>query len=100
LAEVAFSRRAESDLKIIDDYTNQTWGEGQADLYLEQIHLCCMRLAETPAIGRLWSQQRPNLRRIEQGSHVIFYRQTHEGILIARILHRSMLPHKHTIEET
>ena len=100
MAEVRFSRRAESDLQAIDDYTIQNWGEGQADLYLKQIHLFCMHLAETPNMGRLWNRQRPGLHRIEQGSHVIFYRQTRDGVLITRILHRSMLPYNHALDET
>jgi plasmid stabilization system protein ParE len=71
LPEVTFSRQAESDLQSIDEYTFDTWGEA-----------------------------RTGLRRIEQGSHVIFYRETPSGILIIRILHRSMLRGQHALGET
>ncbi len=36
---------------------------------------------------------------MEQGSHVIFYRQRSGGILISRVLHRSMLPERHTMDD-
>jgi toxin ParE1/3/4 len=99
LAKARFSRRAETDLQAIDDYTIQTWGEDQADLYLERMRKFCTQLAETPDIGRLWNPQRAALHRIEHGSHVIFYRKTRDGVLITRMLHRSMLPDNHTLEE-
>jgi plasmid stabilization system protein ParE len=35
---------------------------------------------------------------MEQGSHVIFYRETSSGVLITRILHRGMLPGQHALE--
>jgi plasmid stabilization system protein ParE len=34
---------------------------------------------------------------MEQGSHVIFFVEEPSGIFVARILHKSMLPGKHTI---
>ncbi len=40
-----------------------------------------------------------NLRRIEQGSHVIFYRQQDHGIFIIRILHKAMLPETHSLDD-
>ncbi|MEI9980970.1 MAG: type II toxin-antitoxin system RelE/ParE family toxin [Edaphobacter sp.] len=98
MAEVRFSRRAEFDLQAIDDYTIQTWSEDQADLYLGRLRGFCAKLAETPDIGRLWNPQREGLRRIEQGSHVVFYRKTRDGVLITRILHRSMLPDNHILD--
>ena len=51
-------------------------------------------------MGRIFSPARTDLRRIEQGSHVIFYRETPSGILITRILHRSMLPGQHALDQT
>jgi len=35
---------------------------------------------------------RAGLRRMEHGSHVIFYRWLPEGIFIVRVLHERMLP--------
>jgi len=45
-------------------------------------------LADNPALGRSCDYIRPGLRRLEHDSHVVFYRQQLDGILISRILHR------------
>jgi toxin ParE1/3/4 len=95
-----YSSQAKADLLDIGHYTLETWGEAQAGRYLDQIEDCCQLLAENPRIGRAFSSARPGLRRIEQGSHVIFYQETPSGILITRILHRSMLPGQHALDET
>lgn len=36
---------------------------------------------------------------MEQGRHVIFYRQHPDGILISRMLHQTMLPALHPIND-
>ncbi len=76
----------------IAEYTLRTWGEAQTDRYLRQLEVSCERLAEHPALGRACDHIRPGLHRMEQGKHVIFYRQEAGGVLISRILHQSVLP--------
>jgi toxin ParE1/3/4 len=83
---------AEADFKDIGAYTLRTWGETQADRYLTALEDSWERVAENPFLGRACDHIRPGLRRIEQGSHVIFYEPQPAGILVVRILHRSMLP--------
>jgi toxin ParE1/3/4 len=99
LADVVFSPRAESDLLGIGEYTLRTWGPAQADLYLTEISGWCQRLAQNPSLGRACDGIRPGLRRSEQGKHVIFYRERVHGILVSRILHRSMQPERHPMDE-
>ena len=36
---------------------------------------------------------------MEQGKHVVFYREECGGVLICRILHDRMLPEKQTIDD-
>ena len=36
---------------------------------------------------------------MEQGKHVVFYRQEPGGILISRILHQRMLPDRQAIDD-
>jgi plasmid stabilization system protein ParE len=36
---------------------------------------------------------------MEQGRHVVFYRQQPDGILISRILHQRMLPDSQDIDD-
>jgi toxin ParE1/3/4 len=70
----------------------------QADRYLTELDDCCQRLARNPSLGRACDELRPGLRRIEQGKHVIFYRPHPEGIIVSRVLHRSMLATRHTMD--
>jgi toxin ParE1/3/4 len=93
------SRLAEADLDEIGAYTLRTWGEAQADRYLAQLEACCERLANNPALGRACDEIRPGLRRMEQGRHVVFYREEPGGILISRILHQRMLPENQDIDD-
>lgn len=99
VAAFHFSRRAEADLHDIGSYTLQTWGAGQTIRYIDQIETCCQRLADNPGPGRPCDDVRPGLRRMEQGKHVIFYRQHEGGILISRILHQRMLPEKQAFDD-
>jgi toxin ParE1/3/4 len=99
LADVLYSPRAEADLLGIGEFTLRTWGPAQADRYLTEIEDCCERLALNPDLGRACDETHPGLRRIEQGKHVIFYRQHALGILVSRVLHQSMLPTRHAMEE-
>jgi len=95
MGTVRVSGRAKADLLNIGRYTLQTWGEGQAARYLKSMEECITSLARNPGLGRPCDWIRPGLHRFEQERHVIFYRREKRGILVLRILHRSMLPDKH-----
>jgi toxin ParE1/3/4 len=99
VARFRFSRRAETDLYDIGRYTLRTWGEAQADRYIGELEDCCQLLADNPALGRPCDEIRPGLHRMEQGKHVVFYREESGGILISRILHQRMLPDKQAIDD-
>ena len=94
---IQYSRRAEADLVAIGAYTLQQWGVEQTIRYLDQLETCCERLAENPLLGRPCDEIRPGLRRMEQGRHVIFYRQQKKGIVVSRMLHQRMLPERHDL---
>lgn len=91
-----YSATAELDLDEIANYTQQQWGDVQADRYLNALEITCESLADTPQMGRECDWVRPGLRRMEQGSHVIFFVEEDKGILVVRILHKSMSPELHT----
>jgi toxin ParE1/3/4 len=96
MAALYLSPRARADLIDIGQYTRQTWGEAQAIRYLNKIEDRMEQLAENPMLGRVCSEISPGLRRMEEGRHVIFYRQTDKGIVVSRILHEGMLPQGRT----
>jgi toxin ParE1/3/4 len=92
MAGLRYSAPAARDLVGIAIYSQRHWGEAQAIRYVNALEDCCDRLAEHPELGRTCDEIRPGLRRIEEGRHVIFYRQKGTGIVVSRILHKSMLP--------
>jgi toxin ParE1/3/4 len=99
MAKFHFTRRAESDLLEIGNYTIRTRDSAQAARYLGELKICCQSLADNPSLGRLCEYFRPGLHRFEHRAHVVFYAKHHRGILIVRILHRSMLPEKHPLTD-
>ncbi len=90
---------AELDLADIADYTADVWGGKQAEVYLDRLVDCFVRIAKMPEIGRSCGSVHPGFRRIEQGKHVIFYEPRDGGVFISRVLHQSMLPIKHALME-
>jgi len=99
VARFRFSRQAEADLFDIGVYTVRTWGPEQTDRYLREMEDCCQLLAHRPGLGRACDEIRPGLRRMEQGKHVVFYREEPGGILVSRILHQRMLPENQDMDE-
>lgn len=93
------SAMAERDIADILDYTVDVWGKRHAEMYLHSIEECFARIARIPLSGRSCSSLHPELRRMEHRKHVIFYAPDAHGILIARVLHQSMMPTKHKLIE-
>jgi toxin ParE1/3/4 len=60
---------------------------------------CRQLLADNPALGRPCDEIRPGLRRMEQGKHVVFYREEQGGVLISPILHQRRLPEHQAIDD-
>lgn len=92
LSAVRYSRQAEADVAEILDYSNDRWGEERASAYLTDLVDCFEQIAKMPSLGRTSRLIHPDLRRIERGRHVIFYRPERNGVFIIRVLHQSMLP--------
>lgn len=99
MAVARFSQRAEADLLGIGAYTLEHWDADQAVRYLTALEACCQGLADAPSRGRSCEDIRPGLRRFEHGRHVVLYRQEAGGILVSRVLHQSMLPERHEMED-
>jgi toxin ParE1/3/4 len=99
MATVRFSRSAKADLLSIGVYTLETWGAAQAERYLDELELCAKLLAGNPALSRACDWIRLGLFRFEKEWHVLFYRRHKNGILILRILHRSMQPEQLPFED-
>lgn len=82
---------AKTDLKEIARFTQNRWGREQRDLYLQMLDISFQQLAANPLKGKDCSDIRIGYRKLNAGSHVIFYRQTLSDMIeIVRILHGHM----------
>lgn len=96
MLRVRYSVAAEADLHSIADYTLGRWGEAQTNRYLAVLERACERLGGAPELGRACDWLSSGLRRMEEGSHVIFFIVQGKGILVVRVLHKSMSPELRT----
>lgn len=82
---------AKADLKGIANFTQNRWGREQRNLYLQMLDVSFQQLAANPHKGKDCSDIRIGYRKLNAGSHVIFYRQTLvDTIEIVRVLHGHM----------
>ena len=97
MAVVHYSPPAECDFDSIARFTKRKWGVRQASLYINRLVADCERLAASPGLGRRHGNNVPEIRRMESGSHVIYYEPREGGILVGRILHKRTLPERHRL---
>ena len=100
MAAYRLTQEAVDDLDAIHEYTITNFGLEQARGYLNSLHQRFEDLAEHPALGRGAQRLAPGLRRYPFRSHVVFYVSEDRGILIVRVLHRSMEPLRHFAPDT
>lgn len=86
---------AKADLREIWLYTEEQWGEQQADRYLQGLEQCCERLVDHPTLGTAREDLRAGYRSILEGRHLIVYRHHLGRIEIVRMLHQRMDPERH-----
>ena len=95
MAEHRLTSRAEADLAGIADHTIETFGIERARRYRDAFETCFENLAENPRPGRSAERLAPGLRRFEHRSHVVFYVEDGDGVLIVRVLHAGMEALRH-----
>ena len=86
------TRQADQHLGDIYLYTAERFGRAQADSYLQGFAAIFDLLADNPRMGRAADHIRPGLRRHEHAGHVVFYRETGEGLLIVGVIHSRRRP--------
>ena len=90
MKRLRFAPQALADLASIEDHSRERWGNEQARAYLETIKLRLDRIATRPAIGVACDDVLAGLRRASVGSHMIFYDEGDNAIVVNRILHQRM----------
>ena len=84
---------AERDLLDLAIEGHSRWGDDVMRRYVTALDAVFHTLAESPHLGRACPEIRPGVRRLQQGSHMAYYRLTDDGVVdILRILHERMLP--------
>ncbi len=82
--------RAAADLDAIADYTIETWGLAQLEIYLMGFNNRFQWLADNPLAGRERYDVHPGYRSYPEGSHVIFYIINDDQVDIIGMPHKSM----------
>ena len=84
---ISITDPAQADLEIIGQYTDQQWGEGRGEAYIESLLDSIELLSSNPEMGRLMSPQQPDLRRVVFRHYAVQYRVREQEIEILRVLH-------------
>lgn len=84
------SKKARQDIREIGLFTQRRWGPERRRKYLAGMSNCIERLSETPAMAPLRREYVPPVRLHLYESHLIVYLDDSDGILIVRVLHKSM----------
>ena len=78
---------AEADIREIIQYTGETWGPDQRDIYARILDAAMQRLIAFPLSGKTRTDISRGLRSQTAGKHKVFYRVTEETISIRRVIH-------------
>lgn len=90
MASFTLRPKAVQDLADIWNYTVQTWGESQADDYIQDLNRSFVSLSKHPGKGKSCDDIREGYRKYPVGKHIVFYRQMSQTeIEIIRVLHQA-----------
>ncbi len=86
----SLSNKACTDLDSILDYFIINFGSAVMLNYHESLEKCFEILSENPDLGNEIEYVRLDYMCFKHRSHLIFYKKISQGIMIVRILHKSM----------
>ncbi len=90
-----FSKEADKDIDKIYEYTILNFGLKKANTYLQNLNSKIQSIVTKQIQCRQVDFIHQDLRKLEIGSHVIFYTKESDMYLIVRILHKSMDVKRH-----
>lgn len=94
-AEYRLSPRARDDMEAVWLFSLQAWGLTQADRYIDDLSAAFEFLTGNPKSGAPCDNIRAGYRKYPVIRHVVYYRETHYGIEVIRVLHDRMLATRH-----
>jgi toxin ParE1/3/4 len=86
---------AQSDLIEIRRYTLANWGIQQSQKYLSEMRQTMQLLAESPTLGKPRPDVVSGAFSFPYVSHLIYYLQHREQIIVFGVLHKRMVPTTH-----
>ncbi|MDA0207455.1 MAG: type II toxin-antitoxin system RelE/ParE family toxin [Acidobacteria bacterium] len=92
MRKIRMQALAEADLVDVWIYTQERWGETQADRYFDELEAGILRLAHNPELGRACEHIRADYRALRINRHIVFYKLEPSLIRVVRILHQRMDP--------
>lgn len=84
------SRKAQSDIRDIGQYTQQLWGREKRRAYLWGMDAAFRLLAANPLCAAERREFEPPVRIHRYEKHLIIYRAEPGGVFIIRVLHERM----------
>lgn len=90
MSKFTVSQAANSDIRSIARYTQDTWGRDQRRRYLDGLNEKFELLAAIPEMAAERRDFRPPVRIHHYEKHLIIYVIEDGGILIVRVLHQNM----------
>jgi toxin ParE1/3/4 len=84
------SPRAAADINDIYDYTEERWGQDQAEAYTLGIRQALQEVCRGNRAGKPIGHIKQKAISLSYRSHYIVYRQEFRSIVVIRILHRRM----------
>ncbi len=95
MSKFKLSPRARRNIDSIRRYTVKRWGAEQARRYDAQLRDQMRLLTNMPTLGKHRPEVAEGVYCFPHISHVIYYKITNEGIGVAAILHKRMVPERH-----
>ncbi len=92
MPKVEFTDEALADLRSITAFTIENWDAAQARRYIAGLRDFCDELAAMPGIGKEAGWLMPGVRSFPYQSHVIYYREARQGIIIIAVVHKRQEP--------
>jgi len=88
-------RRASRDLHEILIYSAREWGVDRAERYVRDLHAVFDQILRNPVLGSPLAFSNGAYRRVNVGSHAIFFAVTDTTVAIVRVLHQRMNAPRH-----
>jgi len=88
--KLILTEAALDDLQSIRDYTLETWGSEQEEIYLNKLWSRIEFIRSDPSRYRLRDELFPGCRIASEGRHVLLFRVGEDSLEIVRVLHSAM----------